>query len=661
MHELEFAPEAVVPFSIGKLLKAAIADFDGDGDLELVASSSCFQPDAMDMRTSSLWTAKIAYWSDGLPIFYRPHRFASPTPFSIQALTSAGPRAELLVFEGDDIAIYENAAFEGGIRFRKRRVLVRLDQEMRSAFRGDAMAVRMLNADATQPGDLVLTARDLSSYYPPITHEQVEGLPFPEVMDKSYDASGQWRGGSALQRLFLFRANAGGEGVYGEPEQIADADGNPLELAGGFFFCVADVDGDGDLDLLYGAQNWHLGYVEDIGEVGNPRWVDRGLVRGLRGQPMRFGYSYMCPLMVQWNQQPGVVLTSGGGYMFYCSFEGLRQGVPVLSEPVMLQQTGGGGLGRDGFLTPLAVDLNNNGTCDIVSGCERGNILRFKNEGSPGQPRFTGIELLKDSTGQQIRQWAAKDGRGDIQGPAEDEWGYTGVTVGDWCGDGLRDLIAADNMGEFYLYRNVGNGIEPRFAPGKPLRQDGKVYRTVWRQRPWIVDFDGDGISELVAMDPYGHARLYRRVDSDPFQIDGGTLLPREDGQPLKLDGFIMAPGSWQGRTNLCVVDLDGDGLLDILAGWGAGYLESRSHGETLGRFRFATVKWFRNVGSNANPGFREGGYLRHDGWPIVAGGHNCAVHAVDWDDDGKLELILGTDNGQLCLLDHNEFSFEVP
>ena len=269
---------------------------------------------------------------------------------------------------------------------------------------------------------------------------------------------------------------------------------------------------------------------------------------------------------------------------------------------------------------------------------------------------------MKDNEGGLIRQWPARDGRGDIQGPEEDESGYTNVTLGDWCGNDLYDIIVADSMGEFYLYRNVGSATEPRFAPGEPLRQNGRVFQTVWRQRPWIVDFDGDGRCELVAMDPYGHARIYRRANAEnPLEIDDGTPLLTEDARPLKLDGMVKAPGSWQGRTKLCVVDLDGDGLLDILAGWGAGYQEFRTGAESLSRFRFATVKWFRNVGSNSNPRFREGGFLRHDGWPIVAGGHNCAVHAVDWDGDGKLELILGTDNGQLCVLDHNEFTFDIP
>ena len=163
-------------------------------------------------------------------------------------------------------------------------------------------------------------------------------------------------------------------------------------------------------------------------------------------------------------------------------------------------------------------------------------------------------------------------------------------------------------------------------------------------------------------MDPFGHATLYRRADTtDPFVIDEGTPLLLEDGGPIKLDGTNVVPGSWQGRSNICVADLDADGRLDILVGWAAGYMESDDPKIVLGCFRFATVKWFRNVGSNAAPTFRPGGYVRHNGWPLVAGGHNCAVHAVDWDGDGELELILGTDNGQLCVLDHDEFTFDIP
>ena len=82
---------------------------------------------------------------------------------------------------------------------------------------------------------------------------------------------------------------------------------------------------------------------------------------------------------------------------------------------------------------------------------------------------------------------------------------------------------------------------------------------------------------------------------------------------------------------------------------------------ESMSHFRWGTVRWFRNVGTNQAPEFRAAGYLRHDGYPIIVGGHSCSAYAVDWDENGELELILGTDNGQLCVLDHDEFTFDVP
>ncbi len=592
-------------------------------------------------------------------MFFRPHRLTSPSSLSAQTVTGQGPRAELVLFDGTEVAIYENAAFDGGIRFRHRQTLFRLDDEARSVFRGDMGQAHMINGDATQPGDVILATRDIDEYYPPLRKEDVEGLPFAEAAAKRYDDQGRWLGKPALMRLYICRAD---DGAYGRPEPVIDAEGQPLELPYGWQFSVADLDGDGDLDLIYGTENWHLGFIEDVGRPGEPKWIRRGPVRNVDGETLKFYYSYTAPVVVDFRGRIGVASSTGGGYLLHCAFEGMQDNVPVLTEPVHIHATGGGGLGRDGFITPAAVDFHGKGVHDIISGCEHGTVMVYRNEGTPGQPRFTSLDSFKDTDGAEIRQWSARYGAGDLQGPAEDEWGYTGVTAGDWCGDGRQDLIVADSLGEVYLYRNVGTATEPHFAPGQPLRQGGDVFQTVWRHRPWIVDFDGDGASELFAMDPFGHATLYRRADeADPFVIDEGTALLLEDGSPIKLDGMNIVPGSWQGRSNLCVADLDADGRLDILVGWGAGYMESDDPKVVLGRFRYATVKWFRNVGSNADPKFRSGGFLRHDGWPIVAGGHNCAVHAVDWDGDDRLELILGTDNGQVCVLDHDEFTFDIP
>ena len=132
----------------------------------------------------------------------------------------------------------------------------------------------------------------------------------------------------------------------------------------------------------------------------------------------------------------------------------------MLGQPLALSLTGGGTLGRDGFLTPLAVDLEQKGACDIISGCERGNILRFRNDGTPEQPRFTQLNPLRDTHGVEIRQWPSKDGRGSIQGPAEDEWGYTGVAAGNWCRSGLQDIQGSgDNFVANPVTRDDGDLI----------------------------------------------------------------------------------------------------------------------------------------------------------------------------------------------------------
>ncbi len=60
MRELEFAPEAVIPLGIGKTQKAAFGDFTGEGELELVLAGNSFLADTLEMRTTSLWAAKLA-------------------------------------------------------------------------------------------------------------------------------------------------------------------------------------------------------------------------------------------------------------------------------------------------------------------------------------------------------------------------------------------------------------------------------------------------------------------------------------------------------------------------------------------------------------------------------------------------------------------------
>ena len=64
---------------------------------------------------------------------------------------------------------------------------------------------------------------------------------------------------------------------------------------------------------------------------------------------------------------------------------------------------------------------------------------------------------------------------GSIQGPCEAKWGYTTLTVADWDGDGLPDLVVNSIWGKVHWYRNVGTRKAPRLAAAAAGR--GRVGR----------------------------------------------------------------------------------------------------------------------------------------------------------------------------------------
>jgi hypothetical protein len=77
-------------------------------------------------------------------------------------------------------------------------------------------------------------------------------------------------------------------------------------------------------------------------------------------------------------------------------------------------------------------------------------------------------------------------------------------------------------------------------------------------------------------------------------------------------------------RTVFSVFDFTGDGRTDLVVG------------DTYG-----VVRLFRNSGSNYAPVFRA---------PEVLGdlGNRLSVEAIDWDDDGAMDIIAGSANGKV-------------
>ena len=135
----------------------------------------------------------------------------------------------------------------------------------------------------------------------------------------------------------------------------------------------------------------------------------------------------------------------------------------------------------------------------------------------------------------------------------------------------------------------------------------------------------------------------------------GQTALlagPAEDG----FEEIAVAQGIAGGYTDLTytatwspvALDMDGDDLEDLYVR--AGQIAAYSFiSNGLDQRDFA---WLIDSAGDGVEGE----------WVLLSDSEEAGRGAVaaDMDDDGALELILGTDNGQLCFLDHDAFTFEV-
>lgn len=631
-------PGLVVDLGVGLWAWPLPMDFDGDGDLDLVVNC----PDKPYNGVYFFENVSGDTAKNKMPVF-KPGRRISKGLQNVQVsyvggkpvvLTPGNAHPDFLK-TGLDAAV--KLALPPNIHPNKVR----------------ANMWRLVDYDGDGTQDLIIGVGDWTEY----------------VWDNAYDASGQWTNGPL--RGFVYFAKGTGTAekpAYDKPVKIMAGD-KPLETFGWPAPNFADFDGDGDLDLICGEFLDGFTYFENVGTRPAPKyaagrrltvptghqgsqfpaaWLATQQATKLPGgpRPLTMDLQMITPTAIDWDKDGDLDLIVGDedGRVAFIENTGkfTADRTPQFLPPRYFQQEADD-VKFGALATPVGFDWDGDGDTDIICGNTAGYIAFFENLSGPRveKPKWAAPKLLA-AGGQVIRPMAGYNG--SIQGPAEAKWGYTTQTVADWDGDGLPDLLVNSILGKVEWYRNTGTRKSPKLAAAQPievewngtqptlaygwLRPEGKALLTQWRTTPVAVDWNKDGLMDLVMLDQAGYLAFFERAKRDGKLV----LLPPQrvlcdaKGEPLLLSKGLAGKS---GRRKLGIVDWDGDGHLDLLL--------NSSNANLLRQVAARDGKWL----------FKDEGALVQQNIE----GHDVSPTTVDFNGDGVPDFLGGAEDGRFYYL----------
>ncbi len=576
-------------------------DWDGDGDLDLIVSCP-------DVPYNGTYFFENPGGDAKMPLFKPAVRLGAALKNVQLSIVEGKPRVLTPGTEWGD--------FLGG-RFEKNRRIHPKTNIHSGKIRANQW--RRVDYDGDGDQDLVVGVGDWADY----------------GWDNAFNRKGEWTRGPLHGFVYLLKNN---NGSYAEPVRV-----EPVDVFGMPSPNFADFDGDGDLDLLCGEFLDGFTYFRNEGSRTEPRYA-----KG-RKLAARMDLQMITPTAIDWDGDGDIDLICGdedGRVAFIENSGKLIEGIPQFLPPRYFRQVADE-VKFGALVTPVSVDWDGDGDEDLICGNTAGYVGFIENLDGGNPPKWAAPVHLK-AGGKVLRIEAGNNG--SIQGPAEVKWGYTTLSVADWNHDGRLDLVVNSIWGRVVWYRNTGAGL----AAAKPVavRWDGDAPKpswnwwdpeknelvTQWRTTPVVIDWDEDGLNDLVMLDHEGYLAWFQRERmGDRLILKPGNRIFRSSGKegPLRLNDRTAGRS---GRRKLCIVDWDGDGKRDLL-------------------LNSASVTLLRNAGKqDGSVIFEEAGSL--SGRRLA--GHTTSPTTVDWDGNGVRDLLIGAEDGFLYHVPNQAVAFSA-
>lgn len=399
-------------------------------------------------------------------------------------------------------------------------------------------------------------------------------------------------------------------------DSLRDAAGEPIFSDRQNIPNIADIDCDGDLDLLIGRLTGTITHYEEIGrdEADLPRFrhvTDRfqnieivanfgpGAAPNVPGgavNPSGSRHGANTLALADFDGDGDLDLFWGDYFeagLLYIPNEGTCRRPDLDSEPVQFPPNAP--IQTSGYNAPTLGDLDGDGDFDMLVGVLGGAF-------NPNRTMIDNFLYLEQTGPNQFVQRTSRFL------PNLDVGSESVPTFVDWDGDGDQDLLVSNKLEQdgsptsrVYRFENVGGPAQPRFVLRGRLPIEGDYHYA-----PAFGDLDGDGTLEMVLGTWRADLRLYRR--------QGGGLVQDTTFDVRLTRGTNAAPA---------LADVDADGDLDLFVGEASGELN-----------------FYRNVGTAAQADFE----LESDNFGGIDPGRRSVPRLVDFDEDGDFDLFIGTE-----------------
>lgn len=284
---------------------------------------------------------------------------------------------------------------------------------------------------------------------------------------------------------------------------------------------LIDHDNDGDLDIYSGDSSGRLMLIENQGDAGNPSYINRGLMTDNAGVIITAG-GYSVPVVAQTRGSTNYDLwfgNSSGWLALYQNTATVPYNWAFRSSNYNLIDVGS-------YAAPAVFDYDNDADQDMIVGNSNGQLMLVRNTGSGGRFAWQPPELVYDSSGVVI-----------------DVGSYAAPAVYDLDNDGDLDMLVGDSSGLLTFYQNNGTASAPQWLSRGAIKNAANAnINAGGYAHPFFHDVDRDGDVDIYAGNSAGQIWFIENTGTASAPVWKANALIRDALNTMIDVGSYAAP-----------------------------------------------------------------------------------------------------------------------